>query len=186
MKKKFLSLSLLALSASALSPLAALASDGDITFNGIVTASACTLNGFNGGTAASGATMALPGVTPTSFSASGNGYAAMTDFTIDLKDCDISTMHNAQVTFSGSPDSVDNSILANNAASPASGVGIAILENNGTKLVDINGGTPSDPQALSVGNTSLKFKVAYKANTATPAVTAGNVSAKSFVNVTYN
>ncbi|RJT43461.1 type 1 fimbrial protein [Rahnella woolbedingensis] len=182
---KFLGLSLLALSASSLSPLAAFAADGDITFIGVVTASACTLNGFNGGTTTSGATMFLPSVTPSSFSSSGGGYAAMTDFTIDLKDCDITTMKNAQVTFSGSPDSVDNAILANNASSPASGVGVAILENNGTKLVDINGGDASDGQALSVGNTSLKFKVAYKANTATPAVTAGNVSAKSFVNVTY-
>lgn len=186
MQKKFLSLSLLVLSASAFSPLSALASDGDITFIGVVSAAACTLNGFNGGTTASGESMILPPVTPSSFSGSGNGYAAMTDFTIDLKDCDITTMKNAQVTFSGPPDSMDNAILANNASTPAGGVGIAILENNGTKLVDINGGTPSDEQALSAGNTSLKFKVAYKANTATPAVTAGNVSAKTFVNVTYH
>lgn len=167
-------------------PLAGFASDGDITFNGKVVASACTLNGFNGGTTTSGATMPLADVTPASFASAG-GYAGMKDFTINLKDCDVTTVHNAQVSFSGTPDTSDNKILKNTqTANPATGVGIAILENDGAKLVDINGGTPSDPQALAAGNTELKFKVAYKANTSTPAVTAGDVTAKTFVDITYN
>lgn len=96
-------------------------------------------------------------------------------------------MKNARVAFSGSPDTVDNSILKNtNTTTPATGVGVAILENDGTNLVDINGGTPSRSQALSTGDTELKFKVAYKANTSTPAVTSGNVTAKTFVDITYN
>ncbi|MEB7887709.1 type 1 fimbrial protein [Hafnia alvei] len=181
MKYKFLILSLLAVSS-----FSALASDGDITFTGLVTASACTLNGFNAGTTTSGATMTLPSVTPASFSSTG-GYAGMTDFTIDLKECDITTQKNAQVTFSGSPDTVDNEILKNGSSTnPATGVGVALLENDGATLVDINGGTPSKQQALSAGNTTLHFKVAYKANTSTPAVTAGNVSAKTFVDIVYN
>ncbi|QIP56626.1 fimbrial protein [Hafnia alvei] len=181
MKYKFLILSLLAVSS-----FSALASDGDITFTGLVTASACTLNGFNAGTKTSGATMTLPSVTPASFSSAG-GYAGMTDFTIDLKECDITTQKNAQVTFSGSPDTVDNEILKNGSSTnPATGVGVALLENDGATLVDINGGTPSKQQALSTGNTTLHFKVAYKANTSTPAVTAGNVSAKTFVDIVYN
>ncbi|MFO6298294.1 fimbrial protein [Rahnella selenatireducens] len=166
-------------------PLASFASDGDITFVGLVEASACTLNGFNGGPAATSAVMTLPAVTPASFSG-GGGYAGMKDFTIDLRNCDISTMQNARVTFSGSPDTVDNAILRNMSDSnAATGVGIAILENNGTKLVDINGGTPSDSQTLTEGNTTLKFKVAYKANTSTPAVTSGNVQAKTFIDIFY-
>ena len=166
-------------------PLFSFASDGDITFTGLVTSSACSLSGFNGGTTTTGETMALPTVTPSSFSAS-NGYAGMTDFTVDLKDCDITTFKNAQVAFSGSPDSLDNEILKNNAStSPASGVGVAILENDGTTLIDLNGGAPSQKQQLSEGKTSLKFKVAYKSNASTPAVTAGNVSAKTFIDITY-
>ncbi|TBL73433.1 type 1 fimbrial protein [Obesumbacterium proteus] len=181
MKYKLLILSMLAACS-----LSAFASDGDITFVGVVTASACTLNGFNGGTTKSGATMILPPVTPSSFSSAG-GYAGMTDFTIDLKDCDITTQQNAQVTFSGSPDSLNNKILKNGStADSASGVGVALLENDGATLVDINGGTPSQEQALSTGNTTLRFKVAYKANTSTPAVTAGNVSAKTFIDIMYN
>ena len=181
MKYNILILSLLAVSS-----FSALASDGDITFTGLVTASACTLNGFNAGTTTSGATMTLPSVTPASFSSAG-GYAGMTDFTIDLKECDITTQKNAQVTFSGSPDTVDNEILKNGSSTnPATGVGVALLENDGATLVDINGGTPSEQQALSTGNTTLHFKVAYKANTSTPAVTAGNVSAKTFVDIVYN
>ena len=165
--------------------LSSFASDGDITFTGKVTASACSLKGFNG-MAATSSLMSLANVTPDSFNGAG-GYAGMKDFTIDLQDCDITTMKNARVAFSGTPDTLDNEILKNTETSgPSTGVGIAILENDGTTLVDINGGAPSQSQALSAGDTALKFKVAYKANSATQAVTAGNVKAKTFVDVTYN
>jgi len=168
-----------------LSPIASFAADGDITFTGKVTASTCSLKGFNGMPITS-SLMELASVTPSSFEAAA-GYAGMQDFTIDLQDCDITTMTNARVSFSGTPDTVDNEILKNTETStPATGVGIAILENDGATLIDINGGLPSKSQALSAGNTELKFKVAYKANTATPAVTAGNVKAKTFVDITYN
>ena len=91
------------------------------------------------------------------------------------------------MTFSGSPDTVNNEILKNGSSTDsATGVGVALLENDGSTLVDINGGKPSKQQALSTGNTTLHFKVAYKANTSTPAVTAGNVSAKTFIDIMYN
>ncbi|WP_312069686.1 fimbrial protein [Lelliottia nimipressuralis] len=166
-------------------PLSSFAADGDITFTGKVTASACTLKGFNG-MASTSSVMALTTVSPESFNGAG-GYAGMKDFTIDLQDCDITTMKNARVAFSGTPDTLDNEILKNTETNgPADGVGVAILENDGISLVDINGGMPSKSQALSAGDTELKFKVAYKANTATPAVTPGNVKAKTFVDITYN
>jgi len=168
-----------------LSPIASFAADGDITFTGKVTASACTLKGFNG-MASTSSVMTLTNVSPESFNGAG-GYAGMKDFTIDLQDCDITTMKNARVAFSGTPDIVDNEILKNTETNgPADGVGVAILENDGVSLVDINGGMPSKSQALSAGDTELKFKVAYKANSATPAVTPGNVKAKTFVDITYN
>lgn len=180
MKRKILTVSLLIAM-----PLSVMAADGDITFNGKVVASACTLKGIDGGTQTTGAIVTLADVTPKSFIGAG-GYAGMKDFTIDLKDCDITTVKNASVSFSGTPDTADNSILKNNAATtPAAGVGIAILENDGATPVSINGGEPSAKQILLAGDTSLKFKVAYKANTSTPAVTAGDVSAKSFIDVTY-
>jgi len=176
----------LVLMALCLSPLSTFAADGDITFNGEVTAAACTFNGFNNGTTTTGAVMVLPGVTPTSFAGAG-GYAGMQDFTIDLKNCTTTTLKNAQVSFSGTPDVTDNSILSNIAGtSPATGVGIALLENDGSTPISINGGAPAKAQALVDGNNSLKFKVAYKANTSTPAVTAGKVSAKTFVDIAYN
>jgi len=168
-----------------LSPVALFAADGDVTFTGKVTASTCSLKGFNG-VAATSSLIELANVTPASFEVAA-GYAGMEDFTIDLQDCDITTMTNARVSFSGTPDTVDNAILLNTESNtPATGVGIAILENDGATLIDINGGLPSQSQALSAGDTELKFKVAYKANTATPAVTPGNVKAKTFVDITYN
>lgn len=166
-------------------PVASFAADGDLTFTGKINSSACTLKGFNG-VAATTYIMELPNVSPDSFNGAG-GYAGMTDFTIDLKDCSLATMKNARVAFSGSPDTVNNEILLNvDTNTPATGVGIAILENDGATLVDINGGIPSKSQALTAGNTELKFKVAYKANTATPAVTEGNIKAKTFVDISYN
>lgn len=176
----------LLLTAICLSPLPSFASDGDITFEGQVVASACSLNGFNGGTTTTGATMTLPSVTPSSFAGAG-GYAGMTDFTIDLKNCDITTLKNARVSFSGTVDGKDGSILNNaSATSPATGVGVAILEKDGTTKIDINSGTPSASQALSTGTSSLLFKAAYKANTSDPTVTAGSVSAKTFIDITYH
>lgn len=96
-------------------------------------------------------------------------------------------MKNARVSFSGTPDLVDNSILKNiQENNAAQGVGIAILENDGSTVIDINGGVPSKSQALTQGNTELKFKVAYKANTSTPAVSSGDVKAKTFIDIAYN
>lgn len=167
------------------SPLAAVASDGDISFQGKIVSAACTLKGFNSGTTTTGYSMDLPSVTPSSFSGAA-GYAGMTDFTIDLQNCDTTTLKNAQVAFSGTVDSLDTNILNNlSTATPATGVGVALLEDDGTAEIGINGGTPSKPQVLTTGDTSLHYKVAYKANTSTPAVTAGNVTAKAFIDITY-
>ncbi|WMY73389.1 fimbrial protein [Buttiauxella selenatireducens] len=164
----------------------AMAADGDITFNGEITSSACTLEGFNGAAATSGV-MDLSPVSTSAFS-TGNLYAGMTDFTIDLKGCTTTTVKNAQVKFSGTPDPADGSILKNISTdvNPATGVGIAILENNGSTPIDINGVDPSEKQLLTTGKTALKFKVAYKANTSTPSVGVGKVTAKSFIDIVYN
>lgn len=165
--------------------LSSFASDGDLTFNGQVVASACTLQGFNGGTMTTGAVMSLATVTPASFVGAG-GYAGIKDFSINLKNCDTTTLKNAQVFFNGIHDDLDNSILNNNQTNgPATGVGVSILEDDGTTPVDINGKSPSRLQTLSTGNTELKFKVAYKANTSTPAVSAGSVAAKTFIDIAY-
>lgn len=180
MKKKAL-----LLSALAISPMVTFASDGDVTFTGKIVASACTVQGINGGTSATGAQVPLPDVTPSSFN-NGGGYAGMTDFVINLQDCDTTTMKNAQVSFSGTPDETDNALLKNSAAAPAGGVGIALLENDGNTLIDIGSGNASDNQTLVTGNTELKFKVAYKSNTSTPAVSPGDVQAKSFFDISYN
>lgn len=178
---------LLALSVLAALPGAAFASDGDITFTGQIVDTACTFTGFNNETGKLSTTMGLETVTPTSFT-TGTGYAGMKDFTIDLKDCSTTTATNAVVHFSGTPDTVDSAILKNISTdqNSATGVGIAILEQNGTTLVDINGSIPALSQALTTGKTTLNYKVAYKANSFTPAVTAGLISAKAYIDIAYN
>ncbi|WP_228723201.1 fimbrial protein [Limnobaculum xujianqingii] len=65
------------------------------------------------------------------------------------------------------------------AATPATNVAVAIMQQNGTTQIDLNGGTATDPGAAlpvagSTGPLNLQYKAAYKSlNTS---VTAGNVT----------
>lgn len=179
---------LLALSVLAALPGAAFAGDGDITFTGQIVDTACTFTGFNNETNKLSTTMALETVTPSSFRSGTNSYAGMKNFTVDLKDCSTTAATNAVVHFSGTPDPTNGLILKNisTADGAAGGVGIAILEDDGVSLVDINGGTAARAQPLTTGNTVLHYKVAYKASDSTPTVTAGPISAKAYIDIAYN
>lgn len=157
------------------------ASDGDVTFNGKIIDSACTVSGVNG-SGKTGTIVTLPDVTTGAFDAASK-MAGITPFTIDLTGCDITTMSNATVHFSGTADTADTTILKNTKAT--NGVGVALLENDGVTLVDINTGKYSKPQTLATGANSLKFKAAYKANTTVASVAAGDVQSSAVFDVSY-
>lgn len=160
----------------------AYASDGDVTFNGKIIDSACTVSGVNGSGNTNGTIVTLPDVTTGAFDATSK-MAGMTPFTINLTGCNVTTMHNATVNFSGTADTTDTTILKNTKAT--NGVGVAILEDDGVTMVNINTGTYSRPQTLATGTNALKFKTAYKANSTVAAVTSGDVQSYAVFDVSY-
>lgn len=182
MKTSALSFFAMSLCASLFATEAARASDGDVTFNGKIIDSACTVSGVNGSGNANGTIVTLPDITTGAFDATSK-MAGVTPFTIDLTGCDVTTMHNATVHFSGTADTTDTTILKNTKAT--NGVGVAILENDGVTLVDINTGTYSKPQTLATGSNALKYKAAYKANSTVASVTSGDVQSRAIFDVSY-
>lgn len=182
MKTSAISFFAMTICASLFATGAAQASDGDVTFNGKIIDSACTVSGVNGSGNANGTIVTLPDITTGAFDATSK-MAGVTPFTIDLTGCDVTTMHNASVHFSGTADTADTTILKNTKAT--NGVGVAILEDDGVTLVDINTGTYSKPQTLATGTNALKFKAAYKANATVAGVTSGDVQSRAIFDVSY-
>ncbi|MBK5142613.1 type 1 fimbrial protein [Budviciaceae bacterium BWR-B9] len=176
--------------ATALSSAAVQAADGTITFNGTVTDSACTaIASVTADTVATGtpisATLTLPPVTTTTLNAATGTYAGQTPFSIQLTGCEAATgLSNVRALFTTSnTPSGDAHVMANTAATtPATNVAVAIMQQNGTTQIDLNGGmggTATDPGAAlpvagSPGPLNLHYKAAYKS--LNQSVTAGNVT----------
>lgn len=179
--------SLLALMAAlALGNSAAHAADGTITFNGVVTASACTAiasvtaNSVYTGTPIT-ATLTLPNVTATTLNAAAGTYAGQTPFSIQLTNCEATTaLNNVRAVFTSSSSPVGDAYVMANVATtmPATDVAVAIMQPNGTTQIDLNGGPATDPGLAlppigTPGPLTLNYKAAYKS--LSTGVTAGNV-----------
>lgn len=175
------SLLMAGIAASLVAPLAQ-AADGTITFNGTITASACTtvvgIVGLNAGsTSGKNATIKLPEL-PTSALTTAGTYAGQTGFDISLQGCQATaTLNNVRTLFTtGNTPADDNYVMANTAASGAENVGVAILTTSGTQI-DLNGGVNQDPGAPlplltgSQDDVTLHYQAAYKV------LTGGNVTA---------
>ena len=167
------------------------AADGTITFNGVVTAAACTsiasvtADSVVNGPLPINATLTLPNVTSTTLNAASGTYAGQTPFSIQLTGCEATTaLNNVRAVFtSAASPAGDAHVMANTATTtPAADVAIAIMQQNGTTQIDLNGGTAKDPGAslpvLAVpsapGPVTLNYKAAYKS--LSTSVTAGNVT----------
>ncbi|MBW5406063.1 fimbrial protein [Morganella morganii] len=164
------------------------AADGTITFNGTVTDSACTAiasvtaDSMVNGPAPVSATLTLPPVTATTLNASAGVYVGQTPFSIQLTGCEAATnLNNVRALFTTSnTPSGDAHVMANTATTtPAANVGVAILQQNGTTQIDLNGGSSKDPGMTlpATGNSgpvTLNYKAAYKSLAG--GVTAGNVT----------
>jgi P pilus assembly protein, pilin FimA len=175
--------------AVALGSTAVNAADGTITFNGTVTDSACTaIASVTADTVETGtpvsATLALPPVTTTTLNASAGTYVGQTPFSIQLTGCETTaSLDNVRALFTtSSTPSEDPHVMANTAAagdSPATNVAVAIMQENGTTQIDLNGGTLADPGARlpdagAEAPVTLKYKAAYKS--LSTGVTAGKVT----------
>ncbi|EMM6762304.1 type 1 fimbrial protein [Pluralibacter gergoviae] len=149
------------------------AADGTITFNGTVTDSACSAttsvmaDKLESGPSVS-ATLTLPPVTAATLSAKAGTYVGQTPFSILLTGCEaVAGLNIVRVLFTtASSPSNDANVMANIAmTSPASDVAIAIMREDGTTQVDLNGGTNVDPGTAlpeSEGPITLNYKAAYK------------------------
>ncbi|RJT19677.1 fimbrial protein [Buttiauxella izardii] len=169
------------------SPLIANAEEGDVTFNGKVVASTCVLKGVNGTAQKTGVIVTLPDVNVGEFNKT-SLLAGMTPFTLELENCNTATKQNASVHFEGPEAPNDPDVLRNTIDAPAggaSGVGIALFEDNGTDKISVKPGVYSAKQAIVNGDNALKFKVAYKATEGIALMSDGNVSAKAIFDIAY-
>lgn len=167
------------------------AADGTITFNGLVTAAACssiasvTADSTVNGPTPINATLTLPNVSNTTLNAAAGTYAGQTPFSIQLTGCEATTaLNNVRAVFTSAASPVgDAYVMANTAAAtPAADVAVAILQSNGTTQIDLNGGPARDPGELlpalvvpsAPGPVTLNYKAAYKS--LSTSVTPGNVT----------
>ena len=172
------------------------AADGTITFNGKVTAASCTVTGgaTGGGSASTNLNVTMPSITTGSIGTNAGDMAGMTAFTITLTDCksQTTTAEKMRVAFSGQGDPANQYVLKNTAATGAAGgVGIQLLKEDGTSIIDINGGSnKADETTLPISTATeesyiLNFNAAY-VNVSGSAPTAGDVSATANYTIEYN
>lgn len=143
------------------------AADGTINFTGAITASSCTSvpgGAVDGGTGDPSLSVTLPSVTAANIVNKGD-IAGTTAFAIHLTGCKNitpGTPVNMRVNFYGVGDGDDQYVLKNTGG--AMGVGIQLLKEDATSIIDINGGgNKADLLTLtdSDENYVLNFNAAY-------------------------
>ncbi|ENA0608713.1 fimbrial protein [Enterobacter bugandensis] len=153
----------------------AMAADGTIKFEGDIVDTPCVVSSES-----SDQTVSM-GKVKSSIFTKAKDVAPEQGFNIKLDECSTSVKKNANVTFIGTQDTADNTLLAiNNASGAAKGVGIEILNNSGTAIAM---GSASADTALKDGQDTLLFKARYKSTAAT--VTPGSANAQTDFEVNY-
>ncbi|MGB8663989.1 MAG: fimbrial protein [Serratia inhibens] len=109
------------------------------------------------------------------------GKSESQPFSIELKDCALTTMKNVKVTFTGTPDPDNAKLLA--LSGSASGAGIVIYDNLHAKDVEL--GTATDGQGLNDGNNSLKFAAYLQGSSASAAVVPGEFTSVANFTLAY-
>lgn len=166
-----------------------MAADGTITFNGSVTASACTtVVGVapTGGTFSLNNTVTLPSVTVSGLGSTIGAYAGHTPFQISLTGCtQAAGLNNVRALFSTTTTATGDVDIMGNTVAGATGVGIAILDST-LSQIDLNGGTAKDPGALlptTAGPIMLNYTAAYKTTNTT--VTTGLITGIADYTISY-
>lgn len=146
---------------------------GTVTFTGSIIDAPCSI-----APGSDNQTRDLGQISKSLLGQNGNtGKSQPKTFTIQLEDCDITTMKTVSVTFTGAPSAYDATKLGLNGT--ASGASIAIV--NGSGPVDL--GVATQPQNLVNGNNTLDFS-AYlvgSGNAATPVVEGTFSSVATFM-----
>lgn len=162
----------------------ALAADGTVQFTGTITDASCEthIGSLTGG---SNETVDLGIVPVSSFSGVGSTAAqgaGSTNVKIFLTECPAGTPTQATLKFDGAYYNGDNSYLALDSGSTASGVAILLSNPSGNAL---KLGEPSEPFTLNVGtgsSTALNFKAAYIQRETTISAGTANSSATFTIN----
>lgn len=163
----------------------AAAADGTVQFTGSITDASCEthIGSLTGG---SNETVNLGKVPSSSFTGVGSTAAdgaGSTNVKIFLTECPAGTPTTASLKFDGAYYKGDNSYLALDTASTATGVAILLSNPSGTAL---KLGEASEPVTLAVGegsSTELNFKAAYIQRET--AVTAGTANSSATFTINY-
>ncbi|ELY7488951.1 fimbrial protein [Cronobacter turicensis] len=178
MKKILLTTTLAALACSSPLTWAASTGEGQINFTGEILDAACeVINSLSSPLAVD-----LGKVSKTAFTGVGS-TTNITSFFLELKNCP-ETVTKASIKFGGNADTDNANVLAlTGGTGAASGVGIQLVDADGTPL---NLYTASADYALQTGTATnnLEFGARYIQTGA--AVTAGTANGSSTFTVTYN
>ncbi|GAB2563003.1 type 1 fimbrial protein [Dyella jejuensis] len=182
MKKTLLTAALLtAVGVVALAPQAARATDGQITINGKITSSTCTINS---GTSSFAVT--LPTVAVSALNATG-AVAGDTPFSISLTGCTISTAGNVSAYFEPGANVQADGNLKNTGS--ATGVEVQLLNSGNTpiNLGSASGSQNSTTAAVTTTSTSatLNYFAQYIVPASSTKAAAGAVSTSVYYSVTY-
>ncbi|WP_088143128.1 fimbrial protein [Achromobacter xylosoxidans] len=158
---------------------AALAEDGRIQFNGEIVDAPCSVS-----PSATNLVVPLGKVSRASMDGAAGKHSTPAQFEIQLTDCSASAK-GASVTFSGTPDSISNDVLAisNSGGLTANATGVAV-EIRDALHAKIALGSASPKYFLGLGTNNLKFEAAYVSTGAS--VTPGPANATAQFTVNYN
>nr|WP_241390666.1 fimbrial protein [Serratia proteamaculans]ULG17712.1 fimbrial protein [Serratia proteamaculans] len=148
---------------------AAQAVDGTINFTGKIIAAACDIK-----TGDENQTKVLGDVNSTMFSNAGSTAGAV-DFSINVESCD-ATISNARVVFDGTRDATNNQLLEINGAAPATGVGIALYNADGTTLIPMGGVSMPVSVSSATNAAELKFVAKYMSTTSVAGIVPGDAN----------
>jgi len=151
------------------------AADGNIEFTGDIVANSCKVTGTSGVNVG----VDLGKVNVDALKTSG-AYAAPTPFTIKLSDC--ASVNSASVTFDGTLDSVNHSLLKlSHTGNVAKNVAVGIYEADSSTLIPLL--TKSAAKTVIDGAADLSFVAKY---VATGKAEAGTANASATFTVKYN
>lgn len=153
-------------------------SGGQVTFNGQITAGACSVAGDD-----VNKVVQLDTVPASTFTAADQAANAAKAFSISLKNCDTTTYKTVSVTFSGQTPEGKPALLANTAgAGAASNVALQLYGPDGAKL-NLQSGS-STVNLVDNGETTIPLSVDYVSTGAK--VGAGTVQSVAQFTLTYN
>lgn len=154
------------------------ADSGNISFQGEITTSPCSIGGGQQG---SDMVVPLGSISTNYFNAIGD-KSPETPFTISLLNCDISVVQSAAIAFrAGAGSAINNRLLGLENGSGAQGVAIGLVDEAGN-TVNVGGAAAS--YTLIEGTNNFNFKAFYESTEA--AVTAGPANGRAVFEVTYS